>query len=62
MKQLEQKEQKLNEKENSFLQLLEELPLSVLITKKALCIMLILPRSGSSMRCTSVTCWAFQPT
>ena len=26
MRQLEQKEQKLNEKENSFLQLLEELP------------------------------------
>ncbi|GIP03698.1 PAS domain-containing sensor histidine kinase [Paenibacillus lautus] len=36
MKQLEQKEQKLNEKENSFLQLLEELPLSVLITKKGI--------------------------
>lgn len=34
MKQLELKEQKLNEKENSFLQLLEGLPLSVLITKK----------------------------
>ncbi|MGG4102383.1 PAS domain-containing protein [Paenibacillus lautus] len=34
MKQLDQKEQKLNEKEHSFLQLLEGLPLSVLITKK----------------------------
>ncbi|MBX4148001.1 PAS domain-containing sensor histidine kinase [Paenibacillus lautus] len=36
MKQLELKEQKLNEKENSFLQLLEGLPLSVLITKKGI--------------------------
>ncbi|MCT1399088.1 ATP-binding protein [Paenibacillus sp. p3-SID867] len=36
MKQLERKEQKLNEKENSFLQLLDGLPLSVLITKKGI--------------------------
>lgn len=36
MRQLELKEQKLNEKENSFLQLLEGLPLSVLITKKGI--------------------------
>ncbi|WP_127593540.1 PAS domain-containing sensor histidine kinase [Paenibacillus lautus] len=36
MKQLEQKEEKLNEKEHSFLQLLEGLPLSVLITKKGI--------------------------
>ena len=34
MRQLELKEQKLNEKENSFLRLLEGLPLSVLITKR----------------------------
>lgn len=36
MKQLELKEQKLNEEENSFLQLLEGLPLSVFITKKSI--------------------------